>query len=183
MKTIERFEIEVNGAKGYLAPLTFAVAEAALGFYFAARPKYLTAGGIILDSLWVRGSKELKKGGQYYDEACLQVYNVINGLDYELKDGVLKIPHYEVLKDGKKAPKIYTCKIKESIERDTLEECLGLIMPTIGNAQPLTAGKLMLKEAWIEGDEEIKKNEELLVSACLACYYLVKLKGGTLKKL
>ena len=72
-----RYEIEVGGAKGYLAPLLFPVAEAAMGNIFQAVPKYLTAGGIVLNSLWVRGSKKLQEGGEDYDEACLQAYAAI----------------------------------------------------------------------------------------------------------
>lgn len=182
-KKIERFEIEVEGAKGFLAPLTFGVAEVSLGYLFAENPKYLTAGAIVINSLWVRGSKRLQEKGDLFNDACLQAHKVPNAVDYDLTDGVISIPHFEVLKDGTRAPKTYTCKIKNEITRDSLEECLGLIAPTRGNPRPLTAGRIMLNEAWVEGDAEIKKNEELLVAACLACYHLVKVKGGNLKKL
>lgn len=182
-KKIERFEIEVEGAKGYLAPLSFAVAEVALGYLYAQSPRYLDAGEVVIKSLWVRGSKTLQEKGEHYDAACLQASKVPSSIDYTLKDGVISIPHFEVLKDGSRVPKTYTCKIKDEISRNALQDCLGLIAPTQGNPKPLTAGKIMLDEAWVEGDKEIKKNEELLVAACLACYYLVKIKSGNLKKL
>lgn len=182
-KKIERFEIEVEGAKGYLAPLTFAVAEVALGYLYAQSPRYLDAGEVVIKSLWVRGSKTLQEKGKYYDDACLQASKVPSSIDYNLQDGVISIAHYEVLKDGSRVSKTYTCKIKDEISRNALQDCLGLIAPTQGNPKPLTAGKIMLDEAWLEGDKEIKQNEELLVAACLACYYLVKIKSGNLKKL
>jgi hypothetical protein len=167
-----RFNLEVGGARGFLAPLSFAVAEAALGYTFAARPKYLTAGAIIINSLWVRGSKTLQDGGENFDEACMQAYKAIEGIEYKFNDGELSI-----FLEGKN----YTCKIGE-IKRETLEDAIGLIRPFAGFAKPLTAGKQILFDCWISGDEEIKTNDELLVPACLAAYYLIKFKGASLKK-
>ncbi len=179
-----RYELEVGGAKGYLAPLSFPVAEAGLGYIYAPVPKYLTAGAIVINSLWVKGSPTLQENGSNYDEACLQAYSCLSGIDYEYKDGVIEIPHFkkEKDKDGKKIPYVFKCKVKEKINREILEECLSLIMPNVGNPSPLTAGKKLLLSNWIEGDEEIKTNDELLIPACLACYYLVNLKGSKLKK-
>ena len=178
-----RYKIEVGGAKGDLAPLSFPVAEAALGFVFKEVPKYLTAGGILINSLFIKGSKTLQEGGENYDEACLQAYAALNGIVYGYEDGEISIP-YKVKdkKNGGYIPKDFKCKINPTVKRETLEDCLGLIMPNNGNPRPLTAGKAILFENWIEGDKEIKTNGELLIAASLACYHLVKLKGSTLKK-
>jgi hypothetical protein len=35
---------------------------------------------------------------------------------------------------------------------------------------------MILENCWIEGDEEIKTNPELLVPACLASYYRIETK-------
>jgi len=177
-----RYELEVGGAKGYLAPLSFPVAEAAMGNVFAPIPKYLTAGGIIINSLWVRGSAKLKEGGEDYDEACLQAHSVLESVEYTFKDNVISIPYTTGDKQGKPTTKVYKCEIKGKIERETLELCIGLIRPNAGLARPLTAGKEILLKNWISGDDEIKTNDELLIAACTACYYLVNMKGSKLKK-
>lgn len=178
----ERYEIEVGGAKGYLAPLSFPVAEAAMGNIFQAVPRYLTAGGIILNSLWVRGSKKLQEKGEDYDEACLQAYAAVESIEYTFADNKIEIPYTGKDKDGKTFTKVYKCEIKGQLERETLETALGLIRPNIGLPKPLTAGKEILFKNWVSGDDEIKTNDELLIAACTACYYLVKMKGASLKK-
>ena len=179
-----RFEIEVGGAKGFLAPLTFPVVEAALGYTFAEIPKYLTAGAIILKSLWLRGSKSLQENGVNYDEACFQAYSAVRGIKYTFEDNVITIPfkRENPKKKGEFLPHDFKCTLKENLDRDTLEETLGLILPNGGNPRPLTAGKMILEKNWESGDKEIKTNGELLIAASLACYYLIKFKGGTLKK-
>lgn len=178
-----RYELEVGGAKGFLAPLSFPVAEAALGFVFKEVPRYLTAGGILINSLWIKGSKTLQEKGENYDEACLQAYASIQGIVYKYENDTIEIPFKEKdKKSGKFVPKTFKCKIKPKVERETLEDCLGLIMPNVGNPKPLTAGKMILFENWVEGDNEIKTNDELLIAASLACYHILKLKGSKLKK-
>lgn len=177
-----RYELEVGGARGYLAPLSFPVAEAAMANVFQAIPKYLTAGGIILNSLWVKGSKKLQEGGEDYDEACLQAYSVVENIEYTFKDNKIEIPYTDKGADGKPFTKIYKCEIKGNIDRETLETALGLIRPNIGLPKPLTAGKEILLNNWVDGDKEIQQNDELLVAACTACYYLVNMKGSKLKK-
>lgn len=182
MTKTTRYEIEVGGAKGYLAPLSFPVAEAAMGNIFQEIPRYLTAGEIILNSLWIRGSKKLQDGGEDFDEACLQAYAALDAVEYTFKDNKIEIPYTGKGKDGKVFTKIYKCELKEKIDRGTLEIALGLIRPTVGLPRPLTAGKEILLKNWVSGDKEIKTNDELLIAACTACYYLVNMKGSTLKK-
>lgn len=178
----ERYELEVGGAKGYLAPLSFPVAEAAMGNIFQPIPKYLTAGGIILNSLWVRGSKKLQEKGEDYDEACLQAYSVIENIEYTFADNIITIPYKGKDEQGKIIDTVYKCEIKGQIERETLETALGMIRPNVGLPRPLTAGREILLKNWVSGDDEVKTNDEVLIAACTACYYLVKMKGSTLKK-
>jgi hypothetical protein len=180
MKEI-RYHIEVEGAKGFLAPLSFPVAEAALGFVFQERPKYLSAGEIVINSLWVKGSPTLQAKGEHFDQACLQAYATIQGIEYKVDGDEISIP-YKEKKDGVYIPKTFKCKINEKIKRETLEDCLSLMMPNVGNPRPLTAGRMIVFENWISGDEEIKENDELLIAASLACYYVLKLKQSSIKK-
>ncbi len=170
-----RYELEVGGAKGFLAPLSFPVANAALGNKLLPLPKILTAGAILINSLWIRGSKKLKEKGELFDGACLQAAGILSTIDtgWDMEENVISIPL-----EGK----IYKCVIKEKIQRETLEMCIGLSMPTVGLPRPLTAGKMILEENWVSGDEEIKKNEELLIMASAACYNLIKFEGSSLKK-
>lgn len=177
-----RYEIEVGGAKAFLAPLSFAVAEAAMGNIFQPIPKYLSAGGIIMNSLWVKGSGKLKEGGDDYDEACLQAYATIDSIEYTFKNNVITIPYTDINDKGVVETKNYKCEIKDKINRETLETALGLIRPNTGLPRPLTAGREILFNNWVSGDEEIKQNDELLIAACTACYYLVNMKGSKLKK-
>ena len=78
--------------------------------------------------------------------------------------------------DGKK------CYLK-AITRVVTEKALGLMMPIGGEPRLITAGEVILNSCWLEGDEEIRKNEELLVEACLQCVELIERKKGTIKKL
>jgi len=182
MKKEIRYELEVGGAKGYLAPLSFPVVEAALGFVFKPMPKYLTAGAVILNSLWVKGSPKLKEGGEDYNEACKQAYAAVESIEYSYKDGVIEIPYTGKGKDQKPFTKVYKCTINETIDRDTLELCMALIRPHTGNAKALTAGYNILEKNWVDGDDEIKKIDELKIAASTACYHLVNMKGSSLKK-
>lgn len=170
-----RYELEVGGAKGYLSPLSFAAVDTAMGNKLLPFPKLLTAGAILINSLWVKGSPTLKEKGENFDEACLQAVGILSDLEsnFEFKDNEISIN----LKG-----KTYKCTIKEKIDREALEEALGLIVPNGMLPRPLSAGKKILFENWIDGDKEIQKNEELLVFASVACYNLVKFKGGSLKK-
>lgn len=170
-----RYELEVGGVKGFLSPLTFPVAEAAMANKMLPFPKILTSGAVIINSLWVKGSPTLKEGGENFDEACIQASGILSNIEesFEFKDNEIIIPFKN---------KVYKCKIKEHLKRETLEEALGLISPNGMLPRPLTAGKKMLFDNWESGDEEIKKNDELLISACTACYNLIKFKGSSIKK-
>lgn len=171
-----RYEIEVEGAKGNLAPLTFQVAEAALGFTFRQFPKMITAGEIIINSLFVSGSPKYKndKDSSWWSRACIEACKVLDALSYKVDGDTITVET-----EGK----TYTCTLKKDMSRDTLEDALGLIRPNAGNPMPLTAGRLILNDCWIEGDEEIKTNDELLICACLAAYGRIHEKEASIKKL
>lgn len=186
-----RYEIEVNDAEGkpvkcFLNQLTFPVAEAAFGYTYLARPKFITAGEILLNSLWAKGSPRCAKGGDLNKEAALKANAALRTLDGERDGDTILVRRTEIDKKpgknkGKPIIKTYKCKLKE-IDRDTLEDAMGFAMPNVGNPMVLTAGRLILFNSWLEGDEEIKKDEELLISACLVAYQLIDLKTATIKK-
>lgn len=171
-----RYEIEVKGAKGYLSPLTFVVADEALSAVFLPRPKYFTAGGILVDRLWVRGSDTLKKNGANYDEACLYASRIVNTLSqtYEMLEGKFTT----TIED-----KIFFYDLQEEIDREVLEEAFGILAPNDGVSKPLSAGFEILKNNVKDKKQltEILKNEELRVRMSYACYELMKFKGGGLK--
>ncbi len=181
-KKERRYELEVEGAKCFLAPLSFQVAEAALGFIFLPRPKKVMAGEIILNSLFLEGSPKFKvKPGSaasntmFWIKACLEAYKIVERLSYNVDEEDCLVLDFK--------GKDYKCKLNKDIDRDVFEEALGHVTPNIGNPMPLTAGRLILKDTWLEGDDEILTNHELLVPACLAAYYRIEKKEGSLKKL
>lgn len=69
------------------------------------------------------------------------------------------------------------------INRVIMETALGLIMPISGTPKLITAGELILNACWLEGDDEIKKDEDLFCEACLQAVSLIERKNATLKKL
>lgn len=81
---------------------------------------------------------------------------------------------YEITVKGK------SCKLSE-ISRGTLEIALGMIMkPT---PEYIRAGEIIILNCWIEGDEEIKTNDKLLVPAAMKAYELIELEEAELKKI
>ena len=74
------------------------------------------------------------------------------------------------------------CYLK-GITRPVMEQALGLIMPTSGAPRLVTAGEMILNACWVGGDEEIKKDEDLFIEACLKAVELIERKESSLKKL
>lgn len=93
-----------------------------------------------------------------------------------------KTPKYEIIvtdDDGKE----YSCKLG-SIDRKVLEIVIALIMPSGGEKpQYLKAGELILNSTWISGDEYIRTDEQMLISACMSAYKLFELKKTNLRKI
>lgn len=71
----------------------------------------------------------------------------------------------------------------KSVPRAVLETAMGLIMPTHGAPKLITAGEVILNACWISGDEEIRKDNDLLVEACLQSVAIIERKESSLKKL
>lgn len=93
-----------------------------------------------------------------------------------------KTPKFEISVEDDNG-KEFKCQLTE-LNRQVLEIVIGLIMPTAGEKpQYLKAGELILNSCWCSGDEEIRKDEQLLISACMQAYKLFELKKTTLKKL
>ncbi len=84
---------------------------------------------------------------------------------------------YEITVDDK-----YKCYLKE-IDRETYELVLGLIMPTNGQPKYVLAGEIILNRLWVGGDDIVKTQDDLLVSAAMAAYKLIDIKGSDLKKI
>ena len=69
------------------------------------------------------------------------------------------------------------------ISRVVMEQALGLIMPITGSPRLITAGEMILNSCWIDGDAEIRENEDLYCEACLNAVSLIERKTSSLKKL
>lgn len=71
----------------------------------------------------------------------------------------------------------------KKMNRQTMEAVLGLTMAISGPPQYIRAGEVILNNCWVGGDDEIRKNEDLLVPAAMQAYRLVEVKNAELKKL
>lgn len=78
--------------------------------------------------------------------------------------------------------KTLKCYLKP-ISRQTMEIVLGLTMAVSGPPQYIRAGEVILNACWVGGDDEIRKNDDLLVPAAMQAYRLVEVKNAELKKL
>jgi len=76
----------------------------------------------------------------------------------------------------------YKCYLK-SITRPVMEQALGFVMPLTGSPKLITAGEMILNACWLDGDPEIRSNEDLYCEACLNAVQLIERKNSTLKKL
>lgn len=181
-KPIKRYELNVDGVRCYLAPLTFHVAEAALGFTFLQFPKPIAAGEILINSLFIEGSPKFKnKKDMFWNKACVQASKALAGLFYAIEDDPKEkgVSVVTLELEGKE----YKFRIGGEPDRDSLEDALGLVSPNYGQPRPLTAGKKILDACWIDGDEEVRTNDELLIIACLVGYRMIESANASLTKL
>lgn len=74
------------------------------------------------------------------------------------------------------------CRLKE-VDRRTLEKALGKMGVAGGDPQIISAGELILLNCWVDGDDEIRKNESYRVAASLQAFSLIEMKNATLKKI
>ena len=80
--------------------------------------------------------------------------------------------------DGKE----YSCQLSKP-SRQIIGQATGMMMPVNGQVPDISrAGEWILQNCWIEGDEIIKEDDDLLFAACMQCMEMVKMKTTTLKK-
>ena len=200
MQKIERYEIKVTdkegkSAIGFLEPLRFLVTDIAYGFTVLKYPKFITAGEILIKNLWVKGSPRLQEKGDLYVDACIQASHILKSFDVEIEGDVYSVFRNEPdksakVKAGSTPPiirKKYTCNLSGKLGREALEVALGLTAPTQGNSRCLEAGKIIVKECWVSGDEELqpgnpKSDEELQVMLFMFAYNKIDIRAGEIKK-
>ena len=83
---------------------------------------------------------------------------------------------YEIEVDG------FTCKLAEPT-RQVLKIVYAKMLKADGSLNLVEGGEIMLNSCWIEGDKEIKENDNLFISACLSACQLIEVKEAKLKKL
>lgn len=76
----------------------------------------------------------------------------------------------------------YTCFLK-AINRQTFGVAMAKAIPASGQPDYVGAGEIILFTAWLDGDEELKKDDSLLLSAAMQAYGLIEIKTSSLKKL
>jgi len=76
----------------------------------------------------------------------------------------------------------YKCKLSEPT-RHELKIAYAKLMRMTGELNLVEAGEILLNSCWISGDAEIKKNDDLFISACLKAAELIEVKEASLKKL
>lgn len=74
----------------------------------------------------------------------------------------------------------YVCYLKKP-NRGMMEQALGL-MGKHGSPEMIRAGEVVLLGCWVDGDDIIKKDEDLLVSASLQAIGMVETLETSLKK-
>lgn len=87
----------------------------------------------------------------------------------------------EITKDTS-GDEVFKCILK-SPSRGILEAALSKMGLNGGQAEIISAGEIVLRGCWIEGDQEILDNDLYLVPAALQAYNLIDLKEAVLKKI
>jgi len=70
-----------------------------------------------------------------------------------------------------------SCTIKKP-NRQVVESCL----PLLAQKKLITAGELIINACWIDGDEEIKTDDDYLMPAAIAATDVLEFKNAELKK-
>lgn len=76
----------------------------------------------------------------------------------------------------------YKCKLRK-IDRATLKVVYSKMLKASGEMNLIDTGEIILNTCWLEGDKEIKENDDLWLAACLKCVELIEQKEASLKKL
>jgi len=83
---------------------------------------------------------------------------------------------YEIEVEG------FTARLSEPT-RQILKIVYAKMMKADGSLNLVEGGEIMLNSCWIDGDKEIKEDDQLFISACLSAVGLIETKEATLKKL
>ena len=94
-------------------------------------------------------------------------------------DGGKKAAYELTVKGDDKDYKCKLCKPKMAV----IETAMAFIIPTRGEPQYFQAGKIIINSCWVSGDEEIREDDQLFMSACMQAYELVEMKDTSLKKI
>lgn len=76
----------------------------------------------------------------------------------------------------------YKCKLRK-IDRATLKVVYSKMLKATGEMNLIDTGEIILNTCWLEGDKEIKEEDDLWLAACLKCVELIEQKEASLKKL
>jgi hypothetical protein len=76
----------------------------------------------------------------------------------------------------------YTCKLRK-IDRQTLKVVYSKMLKATGEMNLIDTGEIILNTCWLEGDKQIKEDDDLWLAACLKCVELIEQKEASLKKL
>lgn len=76
----------------------------------------------------------------------------------------------------------YKCRLRK-IDRATLKVVYSKMLKASGEMNLIDTGEIILNTCWIDGDKEIKNNDDLWLAACLKCVELIEQKEASLKKL
>lgn len=83
---------------------------------------------------------------------------------------------YEIEVEG------FSCRLSKPT-RQTLKVVYAKMLKADGSLNLLEGGEIMLNSCWIDGDKEIKEDDDLFLSACMAACQLIEIKEASLKKL
>ncbi len=75
----------------------------------------------------------------------------------------------------------YSCQLNKP-NRAIVEMAMSKMGITGGQSEMIKAGEIILRGCWVDGDDEILKNDELLISSALKAFQLIEYKEADLKK-
>jgi hypothetical protein len=91
---------------------------------------------------------------------------------------------YTILIDANDRDRTYSCTIKKP-DLKVMKTVMALMTPVPQmnkEMDSIGAGQWILETCWIEGDEEIKTDMDLLIAASLQAVTLVNIYDGEIKK-
>lgn len=138
------------------------------------KPDVVGAGIIFIEKGWISGDEEIKTNSRLMTSAAMAAVQLFEMKDAEMIE--LENDQFEITVEGKKALINYP-------DRKTYAQAMALLMPS-KNSRPdlIAAGEWILKLGWIEGDDEIRNDEDLLIAAALKASELIEPFESELKK-